>query len=395
MFTHQHHLRHVLRPEHYYSEEHYRAELRNVFLPAWHPVATVPQLKKPGDFITFNLLGHPLLVRNMDGEICAFLNVCPHRHARLTDRQAGHSERLRCQYHGWEFDADGHTGRIPDAKVFRPWDRENSCLRKFRVERWGEGVFVCLQDGGPGLMEFLSPIPEWWGKAFEPPFRFAATWYADFDCNWKVVLENSLESYHIPEVHPKTFKDFPEEQICSHVLDERFTTFKTDVPDDWTGRRMNGIVRRLGGELTGHYYHANVHPHVTFSRMDVYRLIQCVYPTGPATCRYYNFMFSLRGARRNPWAWLNYQFLKAVVVYAGKKVFREDGSIFQAVQRGMEASPFPGVIGAREERIHFFQKYVLDRCAETAPGRDVSRRCLLPLAPRMEWACNGNGNGAG
>src|SRR5262245_56145483 len=149
MFTHLSHLRHLLRPHHYCSDEHYQAELRNVFLPAWHPIAVVGQVKRPGDFITFNLLGHPVLLRNMDGELCAFLNVCPHRHARLTDKAKGHSERLRCQYHGWEYDAHGHTGKIPDSKAFRPWDRDNSCLRKFRVETWGEGVFVCLQDQGP------------------------------------------------------------------------------------------------------------------------------------------------------------------------------------------------------------------------------------------------------
>src|SRR5262249_2164235 len=152
--------------------------------------------------------------------------------------------------------------------------------------------------------------------------------------------------------------------------------------------RMNAIVRRLGGELTKLYMHANVHPHVTFSRMDVYRLIQCVYPTGPNTCRYYNFMFSLRGPRKNPWAWLNYRFLRPIVVYAGKKGFREDGWIFRAVQQGREASPFPGVIGTREERIHFFQKFVLDRCPETAAPAEP-RRCLLPLAEAECWNANG------
>src|SRR5262249_11938435 len=154
--------------------------------------------------------GHPILLRNMDGELCCFLNVCPHRHSRLTNQERGHSERLRCQYHGWEYSRDGRTGTIPDAQSFRPWDRQNSCLRKFRVQTWGEVVFVCLADEGPSLMEFLAPLPADLGRAFESPFRFAATWYADFPCNWKVVLENSLESYHIPQIHPKTFKEYPQ-----------------------------------------------------------------------------------------------------------------------------------------------------------------------------------------
>jgi phenylpropionate dioxygenase-like ring-hydroxylating dioxygenase large terminal subunit len=382
MFVHQSQLRHLLRPEHYTTDDHYEAEREHLFRPAWHPIAVRPQVANPGDFITFNLLGTPVLLRNMDGELCAFLNVCPHRHARLTDQEKGCSPRLRCQYHGWEYDADGRTGKIPDAKAFRPWDRDNSCLRKFRVETWGDAVFVNLSDDGPDLREFLSPVPELWGRSFEPPFRFAATWYEDFPCNWKVVLENSLESYHIPEVHPKTFKEYPDETICSHVLDPRYTTFNTAIPNDWVTRRMNWLIRQLGEPVTNQYQHQNVHPHITFSRMDVYRLIQCVYPTGPRTCRYYNFMFSLWGRGRGPIRWALARFLQEIVVRTGKQVFREDASIFEAVQRGMESSPFPGVIGTREERIYVFQDYVQSKCNNTFSGDAdgvAAKRTPLPV----------------
>ena len=69
-------------------------------------------LARPGDFLTFDLLETPILLRNFDGELRAFLNVCPHRHSRLTDKPRGNAEKLRCQYHGWEFNADGrHRAR--------------------------------------------------------------------------------------------------------------------------------------------------------------------------------------------------------------------------------------------------------------------------------------------
>src|SRR5262249_11899476 len=125
MFIHKSQLQQLLRPDQYVSDSQYRDELDRVFGPAWHLVATTPDLARPGDFVTADLLGHPLLLRNMEGEIRAFLNVCPHRHSRLTDVARGSSPRLRCQYHGWEFNAEGRTGRIPDAQSFRPFDREN------------------------------------------------------------------------------------------------------------------------------------------------------------------------------------------------------------------------------------------------------------------------------
>jgi phenylpropionate dioxygenase-like ring-hydroxylating dioxygenase large terminal subunit len=371
MFTNETHLRHLLRPYHYTSEEQYRAELRHLFLPAWHPLATVGDLKRPGDFLTFDLLGTPILIRNFGGDLRAFLNVCPHRHSRLTDKPRGNAERLRCQYHGWEYDEDGHTGKIPDARAFRPWDRENSCLRPFRVDTCGELVFVNLSDSGVSLREWIGPLWELW-QSYGGAYRHAATWEADFACNWKVVLENSLESYHIPEVHPKTFKEFPGESNAWHELTEKFTSFKTIPPHDFIGYVTDWIVRRLGHPVTHEYWHRVLHPHATGSSMDVFRMMQCVFPSGPATCRYRCIFFTLRGTTRGPIAWGLYRFLRWLATKVGKQVFAEDASIYRGVQRGMEASPHPGVIGTREERIHVFQKYVLDH---TRGARG------LPLAP--------------
>jgi phenylpropionate dioxygenase-like ring-hydroxylating dioxygenase large terminal subunit len=362
MFTNQHHLRHLLRPDQYTSEAQHRAELRHLFAPAWHPLTTLRELAKPGDFVTFDLLETPILIRNFDGELRAFLNVCPHRHSRLVDTPCGNSERLKCRYHGWEFNRDGHTGKIPDARAFRPWDRENACLRQFRVETCGEIVFVNFGDNGVSLRKWIGPLWDTWSSGFGGDFRYAATWEQDFPCNWKVVLENSLESYHIPQVHPKTFKEYAEESNAWHELDPRYSTFRTVVPDDLTARGMAWIARRLGVPVTNTYWHHVLHPHITYSSLDVHRMIQCVFPTSPTTCRYRNVMYTLRGRRRNPFAWALARCLRPVVVAVAKKVFAEDAAIYDGVQRGLASSPHAGVIGTREERIYVFQEYVTREC---------------------------------
>lgn len=370
MFTHQNHLEHLLRPEHYTSERQYRADLRHLFLPAWHPLATVQELARPGDFLTFDLLETPILIRNFDGELRAFLNVCPHRHSKLTERPRGNTKQLRCQYHGWEFNKDGGTGKIPDAKAFRPWDRENSCLRPFRVDTCGDLVFVNLSDNGVSLREWVGPLWDLW-QSYGGAYRHAATWEKDFPCNWKVVLENSLESYHIPEVHPKTFKEFPDEVNAWHELTERFTSFKTIPPREFATIMQNWIIRRLGEPVTNEYWHRVLHPHATGSSLDSFRMMQCVFPTGPTTCRYRCIFFTIRGRSRNPFAWVLYRTLRSIATYVARQVFAEDGSIYEGVQRGMAASPHRGVIGTREERIYLFQKYVLDH---------TQRASELPMA---------------
>lgn len=361
MFTHQEHLRHVLRPDQYTSEEQYRAELRHVFHQAWHPLAVKSDLARPGDFLTFDLLETPILLRNFDGELRAFRNVCPHRHSKLTEKPRGNTEKLRCQYHGWEFNKDGGTGKIPDAKAFRPWDRENSCLQKFRVEACGDVVFVNFSPDGPSLREWLGDL---WGPWSEHggAYRYAATWEKDFPCNWKVVLENSLESYHIPLVHPKTFKEFSTEENSWHELNETWTSYRTVPPSDFAGRSSAWIVHRLGHPVRNEYWHRVRHPHTTGNSLDVYRMIQCVFPTGPNTCRYRSHMFTLRGSRGGPFAWATFRFLRWLTVKIARQVFDEDAAIYGGVQNGMAASPHAGVIGTREERIYYFQEYVNRLC---------------------------------
>lgn len=228
----------------------------------------------------------------------------------------------------------------------------------------GDLIFINLSENAVPLRDWLDPVWEPW-SSYEGAYRHAATWEQEFPCNWKVVLENSLESYHIPEVHPRTFKGFPAEQNAWHELTERFSSFKTIPPRDFAGRAMEWLVRRLGQPVTGEYWHRVLHPHATGSSLDVFRMMQCVFPTGPRSCRYRCIFFTLCGVRRSVFAWTYYRFLRWISTMVAYKVFREDASIYRGVQRGMEASPHPGVIGTREERIHVFQEYVNRECSST------------------------------
>ena len=75
-----------------------------------------------------------------------------------------------------------------------------------------------------------------------------------------MVLENSLESYHIPMVHAKSFGVMPKAEACWHVLDERYTTFRTQLEDNWVNRNQAWLVRRMGAPVSNFYEHQNVHP---------------------------------------------------------------------------------------------------------------------------------------
>ncbi len=358
MFVHQEQLEHLLAPRDYYDPGVHQREREALFLPGWHLLAAKAELPRHGDFLTRDVLGEPVLLRNDRGVPHAYLNVCGHRHCRLTGLARGRQETLRCQYHGWEYQADGRTARIPDAHCFRPFDRQNARLVTFRTATCGELVYVSLADDGPSLEEFLGPFYPTCAAWFARPYGLKWTYEAEYRCNWKVPVENSLESYHVPCLHAKTFGTYPEESQCEHDLQEDYTTFRTPEPDQPTTHIQRWFVRRLGLPETGVYTQHHAHPHITFASLDVFRLAQIFLPTSPTSCRHLVWLYAPKPTGWNPLRRLLAVTLAGLVKWVSRQVVLEDVAVYAEVQRGLEASRCKGVIGTREERVYVFQQWV-------------------------------------
>jgi choline monooxygenase len=361
-YVHDHQLEHLLRPRHYGSEEQYRVELERLFPATWQLVGTTRELPRHGDYRTLELFETPLMIRNIDGEYHAFENICPHRHCLISGRPFGHDPSFRCQYHGWQFNKEGRTGRIPDARCFRPWDRENARLRKFRLECCGELLFVAMSDEGPSLRDYLGDYYERVAASFAPPFAPAWHWEAPIEADWKIPVENTVEFYHVPCLHPKTLKTAAPNETIRHVLDSQFSSLHTRNYEKWVESIKNWLVRRLGETPSPEYVHHLVHPNFVFIGMDTFRLAEVFLPTGPGTSLQRVYLYSLRGSRHGPAARLLAALLAAVVRNTVRKILHEDLPIFAQQQRGLRASEHRGVIGTLEERVHVFQRYVLDAC---------------------------------
>ncbi len=361
MFVHQHSLRHLLRPEHYCSEQHYELELETLFRPAWHFIASKSEIPRDGDFLTLELLGRPLLVRNSGGQFLAYENICSHRHCLLTDAASGNQPKLRCQYHGWEYDDTGCTAKIPEARCFRPWDRENSRLTMFRLETCGDLVFVSLNPEVPSLRDWLDPFFEETEQSFSSPvWKMTHVWEYDCESNWKVPVENTLESYHVTALHQKFFgNSLPPEQNFEHLLESRYTGLNFDAMS-----RMENFQAKLNQWLGGtpgfKYLHRHIHPNTVLVSTDTINYALMYLPISPRTVKIRMRFFAVRGTRRGPIAglasWFAWRFAKAKTL----QVHNEDRNVYASQQRGLERSRHPGVIGSREERIYSFQKYILD-----------------------------------
>jgi choline monooxygenase len=181
-------------------------EQERLFARTWQLVGHRDQLARPGDFFTCTVAEEPVLVAREGETTRALSNVCRHR-AGPVATGTGNRKVFTCGYHGWSYGPDGRLLGTPEWEGVQDFDPSGTRLPCFRVEGWGPLLFVNLDPEGPALRDVLGPIPEETrGFPFERA-RFYKRLDYEIGCNWKVYVDNYLEGYHIPVVHPRLFQE--------------------------------------------------------------------------------------------------------------------------------------------------------------------------------------------
>ncbi len=192
-----------LPPVCYSSDEIYKLELERIFKKEWICTAHVSELKEVGDYLTFDLVGHPvLIIHDGEGEVHAYSNVCPHRAARLASG-SGNKKSITCPYHAWTFELDG---KLRGAPRMEPGQLENICLNPLNLEIWQGLVFVNLDLEAMPLAPRLESLASHIGRFNLAEHSTTFTTDGELDCNWKVFVENFCESYHVFKVHKNTLE---------------------------------------------------------------------------------------------------------------------------------------------------------------------------------------------
>ena len=199
----------LLPVEAYTSADWYAREQQELFSRVWTFACMTEDLPAPGDFVCTQAGMHPLIVmRQSDGSLRAFHNVCRHRGARLLEG-CGHADsHIQCFYHRWTYDLDGALTGVPGRNQhFADIDQEKLALHPASVVAWRNLVFVHPEpDAEPwedwlaGLAEKLGPHdPEELVEIARVRYRTRA--------NWKIVIENFIDGYHFSHLHSETLKD--------------------------------------------------------------------------------------------------------------------------------------------------------------------------------------------
>ena len=191
-----------------HSKEFFDHELKSIFLKEWICVGREDEISNVGDFLTHEVAGVSILiVRQTNGSIISFINACAHRFARLVQEKSGNTNRFMCPYHAWTYNIGGELVRAPYMEMKNCFDKKANGLRQVNTEIWEGFVYINLAKEKPkkvsSRLKFLKEevVGRYDMASYKTVMRKTMAW----DANWKNLIENFTESYHVPIAHKKTF----------------------------------------------------------------------------------------------------------------------------------------------------------------------------------------------
>jgi phenylpropionate dioxygenase-like ring-hydroxylating dioxygenase large terminal subunit len=191
--------------ERYYSRDFMALEWENVWTKTWLITVRAEEMPEPGDFFVEDIGRESILiVRQDDGIIKAFYNVCQHRGNRLVDTPEGSMASFTCPYHSWRFELDGSCSYAQDPEDFAGGNPcAEAALPEIACEIFAGFVWINMDPACLGLRESLGAIwDEWQVYPLDHMTRVQAT-TVRMPCNWKLILDNFHETYHLPTAHPE------------------------------------------------------------------------------------------------------------------------------------------------------------------------------------------------
>lgn len=339
---------HALPAAFYVDDSMPSLDRRAVLDRSWHLVAHVSRLRESGDHVVADCGGLPVIaVRGADGAIRAFHNVCRHRAGPLARCDGRGANALRCLYHGWTYDLEGRLKSAPEMGAADGFDIASIALPSMQVRVW-QGLVFAATDAVAMPFEALvdgidARIGD--GRALD---RLGFHRHAAYDiaCDWKVYVDNFLEGYHVPHVHP----------ALNRMLDYR--SYRTEL-SPWHSLQWSPLDSGDGLYGTGDALYWWLWPNTMLNLLPGRLQTNRVVPLGAGRCRVefdtYHADDAGGEARRDADAAFS------------EDVQHEDIAICEDVQRGLASGSY--VAGRlnplRESGVHHFHELLRAAYRET------------------------------
>jgi choline monooxygenase len=346
----------ALEPNLYLEPEIVRLEQEAIFERTWQLAGHVADLAEPGSYITTDVVDQPVLVvRDHDGEIRAFRNVCRHRGSRLLAGSGQCGKAIRCLYHGWTYKLDGRLIGVPEGREIPDLEKPRLGLHQVRAEVFCGLIFVNLDLGAAPLGERLGGLAERLARYDLPNLTRFGTGGDVQPANWKVVVENYIEGYHIPIAHPSLMRLLDYQRYDVEVHDD-WVWFEAPMRDKPSDNRLERVYQRLvkpapglGTEDRRVWRFVLIYPNTTIDlypdQVNTWRL----WPDGADITRDEWGMF------RHPDAPAASRVVQKINNVLNTTVLKEDVDLVDNVQRGIRTRGYhPGPLSRREAAVAWF-----------------------------------------
>lgn len=351
-----------LPPEYYFDNHIFELEQEIIFKGQWQFFGFTSEVEEDGDYVCRDVGGKSVMVQNFRGTLKGFLNVCSHRFSAIRNQESG-SGPLRCPYHGWTYDQNGIPVGIPFSMQFPDLTHElraELALEVWRLEICGKFIFIKSGHGIDSLDDFLGNTKEILEKVSVSIGEKLDLNRYNIQSNWKVAVENALESYHVAMVHSGTF-DRLGTSGNRFQFDGYHSSWESDVDPamilKW--QRVAKFYNSRHFQSDG-YFHQLIFPNITIVTVFGTTFgIQHFRPVSPVETECTSFVFSANLAEPS-----DSRSAKTVVDLMNKssidfnrQVFQEDKDICEIMQKGLSQNRnHSGILSSDEERVTKFQR---------------------------------------
>jgi Rieske 2Fe-2S family protein len=345
-----------LEPRHFRDPAIAELEEKRIFARTWQLVSHVNRLPNPGDYLTSTAGSQPVLVlRDEQGELRAFRNVCRHRGSRLLSGSGQCGKAIRCRYHGWTYRTDGELIGVPEGRSILGLDKSKLGLFPARVETFCGLVFVNLDVHATPLAERLAGLAERLAPYGIDKLEPYGEWHNTQPSNWKIVMDNYNEGYHVPIAHPGLMRllDYKRYDVEVH---DGWVWFEAPLRDKPSGNMLERAYQRLvtpmpglGEEDRRVWRYAMIYPNITIDLYPDQVITWRIDPDGPFRARDWSLGY------RHPKAGLRTRLTQRVNNRLNTIVGDEDADLVQNVQAGLETRGLElGPLSHREAAIAWF-----------------------------------------
>ena len=336
----------------YDNAEFFALEREHLQLSSWALAGHRSDLKAPGDFLSVESCGERgLVVLGEDGKLRGFFNTCRHRaHALVAAESGSCGHAIRCPYHGWTYDFDGKLKAIPGEKSFPAIDKAEFGLKAIEIEEFLGFVFVRFKPGRGSVAERFAPYREEMEAYRTAEMVSRGTgWHCEIAVDWKNLIDNYLEGYHVPTGHPGLQRLFGNaytaEAKATNVA--RQVGIVRDKPsENWSERmyqRLAPFPAHLPEERRRAWCYYTLLPNVALDFYPEQVTSFEAMPMGPGKVRLRARRWTLPKSDRQDRAaqYLNFRI--------NRQVQREDEELVASVQQGLKSRGYSSGIFSEKE----------------------------------------------